>query len=86
MLRQEAVRAFVRDQKTNSVDLAATATVEMRSRDGGLTWFSSPKTMLAVKKRVLELDFPVLSDRQKHWLDMIELPIGYDLRAALRSR
>jgi len=56
----------------------------MRSADGGKTWFMLNQSLLEFQNRTFQT--PKLSDKEKGWLDMIELPLGHNVAAAMGSR
>ena len=84
-LKEEKVFGNVRDPRTGAVvsSFPNGTVVALRSHDG-LTWFLTPQSMLQVKRRP-KGDVIVLSDREKRWIGMVELPwAGVDLRTAMR--
>ncbi|MBI4471435.1 MAG: hypothetical protein HY646_02130 [Acidobacteria bacterium] len=86
MLRQETVYGFVKDGVTGKkvASLPNGQTVELRSQDG-ISWFMRPDTLLAVRRRRQQETF-VLTDREKAWLDLVELPWGgLDVRRLARA-
>lgn len=57
--------------------------VELRSEDGGRTWFMRPASLIAFRNRKPQI--ATLTDQEKGWLNLIELPAGADLRPAMRQ-
>jgi len=84
-LRQEIVYGYVRDPESGRKvrSFKHGQVVQLRSHDEGKTWFMRLDSLLAVRRRKAQID--VLTDREKNWIAMVELPwSGHDLKLALR--
>jgi len=84
MLRQTQVFGKVRDQRTGKVSTTFQhgKPAELKSMDGGKTWFMDPVAMIAFSRR--KADIAYLNEDQKRWLDLVELPGGTNLQHAMR--
>jgi hypothetical protein len=84
MLKQIQAYGTVKDQRTgaNVATIQGGAAIQLQSLDG-TTWFMDTNAMIAHSNRTTEIAH--LTEQQKGWLDLIELPSGYDLRSAIRQ-